>query len=103
MAMDYLPIQSSSVPCERAFSSSAETDTKRRNRIHPALMEALQLLKYTYKMKGSLDFTQGLMTTEADLALLAGSRDLLADLAAERNSEALDSVLSAVGLYESDR
>ena len=57
MAMDYLPIQSLSVPCERAFSSSAEMDTKKRNRIHPTLMEALQLLKYAYKMKGSLDFT----------------------------------------------
>lgn len=101
MAMDYLPIQSSSVPCERAFSSSAETDTKKRNRIHPALMEALQLLKYTYKAKGSLDFMRGLATTEADLVPTDG--DLLADLVKERNSEALDSVLSAVGLYESDK
>ena len=100
MAMDYLPIQSSSVPCERVFSSSAETDTKKRNRIHPALMEALQLLKYAYKMKGSLDFTRGILTNEADLA--PSDRDLLADLVNERNSRALDSVLSAVGLYESD-
>ena len=28
MAMDYLPIQASSVPCEHIFSSSSETDTK---------------------------------------------------------------------------
>ncbi len=27
MAMDYLPIQASAVPCERVFSSSAETNT----------------------------------------------------------------------------
>ena len=47
--MDYPPIQASSVPCERVFSSSAETDTKKRNRIGPTLMEALQMLKYHYK------------------------------------------------------
>ena len=33
IAMDYLPIQASAVPCEQIFSSSAETDTKKRNRI----------------------------------------------------------------------
>src|ERR1700678_3810100 len=42
IAMDYLPIQASAVPCERIFSSSAETDTKKRNHISPLLMEALQ-------------------------------------------------------------
>jgi hAT family C-terminal dimerisation region len=54
--MDYLPIQSSAVPCERVFSSSAETDTKKRNRIKPELMEALQVLKFSLKKK-RLDFT----------------------------------------------
>jgi hypothetical protein len=49
MAMDYLPIQASAVPCDRVFSSSAETDTKRRNRINPALIEALQMLKFHLK------------------------------------------------------
>lgn len=98
--MDYLPIQASAVLCEHVFSSSAETDTKRRNCIHPALMEVLQLLKYTYKKKCALDFTQGLVTTEADLAV--NDVDLLAGLVTESNSHALDSVLSAMGLYESD-
>jgi hypothetical protein len=37
------------------FSSSAETDTKRRNRINPLLMEALQMLKFNYK-KARLNF-----------------------------------------------
>ena len=46
MAMDYLPIQASSVPSECVFSSSAQTDTARRNRINPVLMEALQMLKF---------------------------------------------------------
>ena len=54
--MDYLPIQASTVPCERVFSSSAETDTKKRNRIKPELMEALQILKFSLK-KAHLDFT----------------------------------------------
>ena len=46
MAMDYLPIQASSVPSERVFSLSAKTDTHKRNQIHPLLMEALQMLKF---------------------------------------------------------
>lgn len=56
--MDYLPIQASSVPCERVFSSSAETDTKKRNRISPTLMEALQMVKYDFR-KRRLTFTSG--------------------------------------------
>ncbi|KIK10709.1 hypothetical protein PISMIDRAFT_124027, partial [Pisolithus microcarpus 441] len=56
IAMDYLPIQASSVPCERVFSLSAETDTKKHNRIvYPILMEALQMLKYHLKQE-RLDF-----------------------------------------------
>ena len=46
MALDYLPIQASAVPSERVFSSSVESDTVKRNRIHPHLMEALQMLKF---------------------------------------------------------
>ncbi|KIJ40148.1 hypothetical protein M422DRAFT_101714, partial [Sphaerobolus stellatus SS14] len=46
MAMDYLPAQASSVPAERVFSSSAKTDTQRRNRLSPHLMEQLQMLKF---------------------------------------------------------
>ena len=49
MAMDYLPIQASSVPSKRVFSSSSETDTVRRNRIQPPLMEAIQILKFGLK------------------------------------------------------
>ena len=46
MALDYLPIQASAVPSERIFSSSAQTDTARRNRIKLILMESLQMLKF---------------------------------------------------------
>jgi hypothetical protein len=64
--MDYLPVQGSSVPCERVFLSSAETDTKKRNRIKPLLMEALQMLKF-YHRKSHLNFTAGLVLQEDDL------------------------------------
>jgi hypothetical protein len=47
MALVFLPIQASAVPSERVFSLSAETDTSKRNRISPALMEALQMLKFS--------------------------------------------------------
>jgi len=66
IALDYLPIQASAVPCERVFSSSAETDTKRRNRIHPVLMEALQMLKFSSKNK-NLNFMEGLKTLEDEM------------------------------------
>jgi hypothetical protein len=54
------------VPCERVFSSSAETDTKKRNRISSELMEALQLLKFGYK-KDRLNFTGDLLADREDL------------------------------------
>jgi hypothetical protein len=57
MAMDYLPIQASAVLYERVFSSSAKTDTKRRNCISPLLTEALQTLKFHLK-KEQLNFTK---------------------------------------------
>jgi len=60
LAMDVLPIQASAVPCERVFSSAKETMAPRRSRIAPNLMEALQLLKFTLRNGGSLDFTSGL-------------------------------------------
>ena len=46
--MDVLPIQGSSIPCERVFSSGKETTTARRSRISPELMEGLQLLEFSF-------------------------------------------------------
>lgn len=68
-ALDILPIQGSAVPCERVFSSSAETDTARRSNIAPELMEALQMLKFSIKRGRGLNFTQG-TTREEELAVL---------------------------------
>ena len=58
--MDILPIQASSVPCERVFSSSKETVTARRNSLSCQLMEALQLLKFSTKQGRGVSFTKGL-------------------------------------------
>ncbi|KAJ6559295.1 ribonuclease H-like domain-containing protein, partial [Mycena sp. CBHHK59/15] len=55
MFVDYALIQATSVPSEWVFSSSAETDMKRRNQTSPYLMEALQMLKFNYK-KSQLNF-----------------------------------------------
>lgn len=66
IAMDYLPIQASSVPSERAFSSAAETDTARRNRLSPILMESLQMLKFSLR-KDLLNFTSDIITPEHDM------------------------------------
>jgi len=66
MAMDYLPVQASAVPCERVFSSSSETDTKKRNRIKPELFEALQILKFGIK-RDRLSFTTDIITPEESM------------------------------------
>ena len=57
------------MPCERVFSSSAQTDTDRRNNTAPELMEALQMLKFSIKKGRGLNFTAG-TSREAELALL---------------------------------
>src|ERR1700678_1374889 len=92
MALDYLPIQASAVPSERIFSSSAQTDTARRNHIKPILMESLQMLKfgglYYFTIllcldywiglkKRRLDFTHGWVTDET---LMMEKEDLTEDV-----------------------
>ncbi|KAF4617427.1 hypothetical protein D9613_006423 [Agrocybe pediades] len=66
VALDILTVQASSVPCERAFSSSKETVTMRRNCLSTELMEVLQFLKYTYR-QDRLDLMDGLLSTEEEL------------------------------------
>jgi hypothetical protein len=60
MAMDVIPIQASSVSCERVFSSGKQTMTPRRSRISPKLMEILQILKFSIRKDRSLSFTEGM-------------------------------------------
>ena len=85
VAMDYLPIQASAVPCERVFSSSSETCTKRRNRLQPMMVEALQMLKFALK-KERLNFTKGWNTSPEEMLhqeapVDADTVDLLASFA----------------------
>ncbi|KAG8915254.1 hypothetical protein FRC02_004590, partial [Tulasnella sp. 418] len=49
VGQNFLPIQGSSVPCERIFSSAGLTGTDRRNRLNSVTFEALQVLKAGYK------------------------------------------------------
>jgi hypothetical protein len=49
MARDYLAIQGSATPSERAFSGGGLTGTKHRNRLNGAAFESLQLLKSAYR------------------------------------------------------
>lgn len=100
MAMDYLPIQASSVPCERVFSSSAETDTKRRNRINPLLMEALQMLKFQLK-KERLHFTKNWLTTEKEM-MKDGSdgQDLLRQLLQDNCEDSLDKLMQVINDHD---
>ncbi len=49
MTRDYLAIQGSATPAERAFSSGSLTGTKLRNSLNAEVFEALQLLKSAYR------------------------------------------------------
>ena len=96
ITLDYLPIQASAVPCEHVFSSSGETDTKRRNWIHPLLMEALQMLKFSLKQR-RLDFMQGWMTMDYDMQEMVDDQpDLLAALSTGVEGS-IDDILATVG------
>ena len=99
MAMNYLPIQATAVPCERVFSSSTETDTKRQNRISPLLMEALQMLKFNLK-KIRLNFTAGWITEEKELKEDDPDNDLLRTVLDGNLQNALDHILLSISTYE---
>jgi hypothetical protein len=91
-SLDYLPIQASAVPSERIFSSSAETDTKKRNRINPVLMESLQMLKFALK-KARLDFTGGWITSEQAMQEQVLDQDLLAALFVGDSEHIMDRII----------
>jgi hypothetical protein len=95
MAMDYLPIQASAVPCERIFSSSAETDTKKRNRISPLLMEALQMVKFHLK-QNRLNFTDAWITQEKEMIEDRPDDDLLKKLLVGDFQDGLDRAMQSI-------
>lgn len=45
IALDVLPAQASSVPCERLFSGSKQIATDRRSRLGPVVFEELVIMK----------------------------------------------------------
>jgi hypothetical protein len=55
IALNYLPSQASSVPCERLFSTSKQTAVDRRARLHSDKFEYLQVLKSAWQ-KDITDF-----------------------------------------------
>ena len=100
-SLDYLPIQASAVPSEHIFSSSAETDTKKRNRINPMLMESLQMLKFALK-KTRLDFTGGWITPEHAMKEHVIDQDLLAALFADESEDVMDRIIQDFAADNSD-
>src|SRR6266481_8406419 len=103
-ALDYLPIQASSVLCECVFSSSAETDMKRHNRLRPLLMEALQMLKYSIKVC-HLDFGTAWVTNESLLGIeevggdKSDSMDIMEDVMKASTDDAWDKISQVLGGY----
>ncbi len=98
IALDYLPIQASSVPCKQVFSSTKETDTLKRNRIHPVLMEALQTLKFSLK-KERFNFTGGWQTALSEMkgkGNAGTTKDLLAHLLTRDRQATTDALLHAL-------
>jgi hypothetical protein len=67
LAADFLSIMASSVSSERAFSSAGITISKRRNRLHADIVEALQVLKCM--------FHHGLIFREQESSLTEGGDD----------------------------
>jgi hAT family C-terminal dimerisation region len=107
IALDYMPVQASAVPCERVFSSASETDTKRRNRLNPNLFEALQVMKFAMRRE-RLDFTQDILTPVEDMVLDPGDDEDVDPLAgllmtdANLGEEAFDRALAAICVNSDD-
>ncbi len=99
MAMDYLPIQAMSVPCERVFSLAKETDTTKQNQISLVLMEALQLLKFSIK-KECLNFMDRWSTSEVAMSGVLKPTDApLGSLLLGDPNTVLDTMLNDFSTY----
>ena len=92
VTLDVLPVQASSVPCERIFSSSKETCTLRRNLLSAALLEVLQVLKYLYKQE-RLDFMSHWMCFEEDYSIEHATETAINELISSGKTEELVDLL----------
>ena len=100
IAMDYLPIQATSVPCEHMFLSAKETDTTKQNWTSPVLMEALQLLKFSLRGE-RLNFMNGWLTSEECLkAAVLPTHSLLDFLSMVDVDVAMDNILNDFNTYD---
>jgi hypothetical protein len=101
--LNFVPIQASAVPSEHVFSSSAETDTKKRNCINLVLMEALQMLKFALK-QSCLDFTKGWITPQSMLQEQEPElgKDLLGDLLGLNSEDVVDNIIQLFGEDDTD-
>ncbi|THH15527.1 hypothetical protein EUX98_g9453 [Antrodiella citrinella] len=93
VAMDILPVQASSVPCEHVFSSSKETDTMRRSKLSPALIEILQILKYSFR-QDRLTFTDQWIPNEWELTEDPVTTEEVSKLLNERKFDELLTLLN---------
>ncbi|KAG2336908.1 hypothetical protein BDR05DRAFT_835106, partial [Suillus weaverae] len=66
IALDYLPIQASAVPCKCMFSLSSKIEIQKQNHLSPMLMEVLQIIKFILK-KDRLNFTKGWVASQQDM------------------------------------
>ena len=83
MALDYMPTQATSVPCESVFSQAGNTDTPHRSSITDDMFESLQVLKYLIH-RDRLSFTQHLQSMET-------LQERLIELVRKSDKEATDS------------
>ena len=80
------------------FLSTKETDTLKRNHIHPVLMEALQTLKFSLK-KERFNFTGGWQTALSEMkgkGNAGTTKDLLAHLLTRDRQATTDALLHAL-------
>ncbi|KZT31949.1 hATC-domain-containing protein, partial [Sistotremastrum suecicum HHB10207 ss-3] len=68
IALDVLPVQASSVACERLFSSAKLTATDLRSRLGTDEFEELQLLKFAWKRE-IIDMAKDNETCEQEIAI----------------------------------
>jgi hypothetical protein len=104
IALNYLPIQASSVLCEHILLSVKETNTLKCNCIHPVLMEALQTLKFLLK-KEQFNFTGGWQMVPSEMKRMenAGTtKDLLAHLLTEDHQATTDALLHALSYTDDE-
>lgn len=87
------------MPCERLFSSAKEMDTAKRNNISPALMEALQMFKFSYK-KDRLNFTAGWTMSKGAMCVWPRPNHNLGTLFADDPDTAIDNILNEFGTYD---